>query len=41
MGRHGTPTIVVDGKYRSSEVHNYDQLSAMTQWLAKRELAGK
>jgi thiol:disulfide interchange protein DsbA len=37
----GTPTIVVDGKYRSGEVHTFGQLSAMTQWLAKRELAGK
>ncbi len=40
-GVTGTPTIVVDGKYRSGEVHTFDQLSAMTQWLAKRELAGK
>ncbi len=40
-GVTGTPTIVVDGKYRSADVHNFDQLSALTQWLAKRELAGK
>lgn len=40
-GVTGTPTIVVDGKYRSNDVHNYDQLSALTQWLAKRELQGK
>ena len=40
-GVTGTPTIVVDGKYRSGEVHTFDQLSAMTQWLVKRELAGK
>lgn len=40
-GVTGTPTLVVDGKYRSGEVHTYDQLSAMTQWLAKRELQGK
>ncbi|ODV05582.1 MAG: disulfide bond formation protein DsbA [Rhodanobacter sp. SCN 68-63] len=40
-GVTGTPTIVVDGKYRSGEVHTFDQLSAMTQWLAKQELAGK
>jgi protein dithiol oxidoreductase (disulfide-forming) len=40
-GVTGTPTIVVDGKYRSGEVHTYDQLSAMTQWLAKRELKGQ
>jgi thiol:disulfide interchange protein DsbA len=37
----GTPTIVVNGKYRSANVKTLDQLSAMTQWLAKRELAGK
>ncbi|PWK83893.1 thiol:disulfide interchange protein DsbA/DsbL [Fulvimonas soli] len=37
----GTPTIVVDGKYRSAQVKSYDQLSALTQWLVKRELAGK
>lgn len=40
-GVTGTPTIVVDGKYRSGEVRTLDELSAMTQWLAKRELAGK
>ncbi|WP_114241586.1 thiol:disulfide interchange protein DsbA/DsbL [Dyella sp. C9] len=37
----GTPTIVVDGKYRSANVKTLDQLSALTIWLAKRELAGK
>ncbi|HET6431920.1 thiol:disulfide interchange protein DsbA/DsbL [Dyella sp.] len=40
-GVTGTPTIVVNGKYRSGEVHNFEQLSAMTQWLAKRELGAK
>jgi thiol:disulfide interchange protein DsbA len=40
-GVTGTPTIVVDGKYRSGEVHSLDELSAMTQWLVKRELAGQ
>lgn len=40
-GVTGTPTIVVNGKYRNGDVHNYDQLVAVTQWLAKRELAGK
>ncbi|MGA0587195.1 thiol:disulfide interchange protein DsbA/DsbL [Dyella sp. KRB-257] len=40
-GVTGTPTIVVDGKYRSANVHSFDQLAAMTQWLVKRELAGK
>ena len=37
----GTPTIVVDGKYRSANVHSLDELAALTQWLVKRELAGK
>jgi len=37
----GTPTIVVDGKYRSNQVKSFDQLVALTQWLVKRELAGK
>ncbi|HEX5304510.1 MAG TPA: thiol:disulfide interchange protein DsbA/DsbL [Dyella sp.] len=40
-GVTGTPTIVVNGKYRSGQVHTLDQLSALTQWLVKRELAGK
>lgn len=39
-GVNGTPTIVVDGKYRSNEIKTFDQLAAMTQWLAKRELNG-
>ncbi len=37
----GTPTIVVDGKYRVAAVHSYDEMSAVTQWLVKRELKGK
>jgi len=37
----GTPTIVVDGKYRSAKVQTLDELSALTQWLVKHELAGK
>ncbi len=37
----GTPSIIVNGKYRSASVHSLEQLSALTQWLAKRELAGK
>jgi thiol:disulfide interchange protein DsbA len=40
-GVDGTPTIVVDGKYRSSDVKTLDQLSALTQWLVQRELSGK
>lgn len=37
----GTPTIVVDGKYKSANVHSLDELAALTQWLVKRELAHK
>ncbi|WP_158882656.1 thiol:disulfide interchange protein DsbA/DsbL [Rhodanobacter sp. L36] len=37
----GTPTIVVDGKYRVAAVSSLDEIVAVTQWLAKRELAGK
>jgi thiol:disulfide interchange protein DsbA len=37
----GTPTIVVDGKYRSAHVKTLDELVDLTQWLVKRELAGK
>lgn len=40
-GVDGTPTIVVDGKYRVAAVHSLDQMVAVTQWLAKRELGGK
>ena len=35
----GTPTIVVNGKYRTANVSTLDELSAVAQWLAKRELA--
>ncbi|WP_329741689.1 thiol:disulfide interchange protein DsbA/DsbL [Dyella sp. A6] len=40
-GVDGTPTIVVDGKYRSANVANYAQLVTLTHWLVKRELAAK
>lgn len=40
-GVDGTPSIVVDGKYRSNNVTSYKQLVALTQWLVKRELAEK
>lgn len=38
-GVDGTPSIVVDGKYKVANVHTLDELSAVAQWLAKRELA--
>ncbi|AGG87431.1 MULTISPECIES: thiol:disulfide interchange protein DsbA/DsbL [Rhodanobacter] len=37
----GTPTIVVNGKYRVITMHSFDEMVAVTQWLVKRELAGK
>lgn len=37
----GTPTIVVDGKYRTAHVKSLDELVDVTRWLVKRELAGK
>ncbi|MEO5830630.1 MAG: thiol:disulfide interchange protein DsbA/DsbL [Rhodanobacter sp.] len=37
----GTPTIVINGKYRVAAVHSYDEMVAVTQWLVNRELAGK
>jgi thiol:disulfide interchange protein DsbA len=37
----GTPAIVINGKYRVAAVHSYDEMAAVTQWLVKRELAGK
>ncbi len=38
-GVDGTPSIVVDGKYRVNQVHTLDELAAVTEWLVKRELA--
>lgn len=35
----GTPTLVVDGKYRVATVHSYKQTVAVALWLAKRDLA--
>ncbi|GAB3029095.1 MULTISPECIES: thiol:disulfide interchange protein DsbA/DsbL [Oleiagrimonas] len=37
-GVDGTPTIVVDGKYRSNHIKSYDQLLKLTHWLVQREL---
>ncbi|HWU75018.1 MAG TPA: thiol:disulfide interchange protein DsbA/DsbL [Rhodanobacter sp.] len=37
----GTPTLVVDGKYRVTTVGSHAQMLAVALWLAKRELAGK
>ncbi|MDA3915105.1 DsbA family protein [Oleiagrimonas sp.] len=40
-GVDGTPTIVVDGRYRSNQIKNYQQLLDLTHWLVKRELERK
>lgn len=37
-GVDGTPSIVVDGKYRVTNVQTLDDLSKVTQWLVQREL---
>ena len=37
----GTPTLVVDGKYRTAHVKTLDELVDLTRWLVKRELAGQ
>jgi thiol:disulfide interchange protein DsbA len=34
----GTPTLVINGKYRTANVETYKQMDDMTIWLAKREL---
>jgi thiol:disulfide interchange protein DsbA len=40
-GVDGTPTIVIDGKYRSANIKDYPQLLALTQWLVQQELNAK
>ena len=37
----GTPTLVVNGKYRVTTVRSHTEMLAVALWLAKRELAGK
>lgn len=37
----GTPTLVVDGKYRVINTRSRDKMVAVALWLAKRDLAGK
>ena len=37
----GTPSIVVDGKYRVANVQTLDEMAAVAVWLAKRELGNK
>ena len=40
-GVDGTPTMVVDGKYRSANVKNFQELVDLTKWLVQRELNAK
>lgn len=43
-GISGTPTIIVDGKYRAdagSAGNSFDKLVELTQWLVQRELASR
>jgi thiol:disulfide interchange protein DsbA len=40
-GVDGTPTIVVDGKYRSASIKDFPQLVALTKWLVQQELNAK
>ncbi|RDS79418.1 thiol:disulfide interchange protein DsbA/DsbL [Dyella monticola] len=40
-GVDGTPTIVVDGKYRTANVRTFTQLVALTKWLVQQELAAQ
>ena len=37
----GTPTLVIDGKYRVATVHTQEEMAAVALWLARRELQGK
>ncbi len=40
-GVDATPTIVVDGKYRSNRIHSFEELVDLTRWLVERELKSK
>jgi protein dithiol oxidoreductase (disulfide-forming) len=40
-GVDGTPTIVVDGKYKSANIKDFAQLVALTKWLVQQELGAK
>lgn len=40
-GVDGTPTIVVDGKYRSANIKNFPELIDLTKWLVQQELSTK
>lgn len=40
-GVDGTPTIVVDGKYRSANIKSFSELVDLTKYLVQLELAAK
>jgi thiol:disulfide interchange protein DsbA len=39
-GIDGTPTIVVNGKYRSAQIKDFDELNGVTRYLVDKELKG-
>lgn len=39
-GIDGTPTIVVDGKYRSASIKDFDELNGVATYLVDKELKG-
>jgi protein dithiol oxidoreductase (disulfide-forming) len=39
-GIDGTPTLVIDGKYRSNQIKTFDQLNDIAKFLVNRELNG-
>jgi len=39
-GIDGTPTVVVDGKYRSNQIKDFDELNGVTKYLVDKELKG-
>ncbi|HXP01340.1 MAG TPA: thiol:disulfide interchange protein DsbA/DsbL [Luteibacter sp.] len=39
-GIDGTPTIVVNGKYRSAQIKDFDELNGVAKFLIDRELKG-
>ncbi|QAU24734.1 thiol:disulfide interchange protein DsbA/DsbL [Dyella sp. M7H15-1] len=40
-GVDSTPSIVVDGKYKSANIKDFPQLVALTKWLVQQELKAK
>ncbi|MGE7137287.1 thiol:disulfide interchange protein DsbA/DsbL [Luteibacter sp. NPDC031894] len=39
-GIDGTPTIVVNGKYRSNQIKDFDELNGVAKYLVDKELKG-